>query len=129
MSAIHSARSSTGPTGQTADQPELQQTPESQQIMNDIQSQILLNVEPAGPSYGRDLWDQLGVIRESTELRQKQMQSVRNFFKCYKRSLDQFKDGVKKALLQFEKEVIVPQSRKGYKIGQKASNFPLAKKN
>lgn len=55
------------------------------------------------------------------------MQSVRNFFKCYKRSLDQFKDGVKKALLQFEKEVIVLQSKKGYKIGQKASN-PLAKK-
>ena len=57
------------------------------------------------------------------------MQSVRNFFKCYKRSLEQFKDGVKKALLQFEKEVIVPQSKKGYKIGQKASNFSLAKKN
>ena len=39
--------------------------------LQEMQNQILLNVEPAGPSYGRDLWDQLGVIRESTELRQK----------------------------------------------------------
>lgn len=57
------------------------------------------------------------------------MQAIRSFFKTYRKSLDQFKDGVKKALLQFEKEVIVPQSKKGYKIGQKASNFPQTKKS
>ena len=90
---------------------------------------ILANAEPAGPTYGRDLWDQLPVIKESTDLRVKQMQAIRNFFRTYRKSLDLFKDGVKKALLQFEKEVIVPQSKKGYKIGQKAQNFPQTKKN
>ena len=41
------------------------------------------------------------------------------FFKQYKKTIDGFKDGMKKASLQFEKEVIVPQNQKGYKISQK----------
>jgi hypothetical protein len=36
------------------------------------------------------------------------MQSLKNFFKSYKKTIDQFKDGMKKAVLSFEKDIIVP---------------------
>jgi hypothetical protein len=36
------------------------------------------------------------------------MHSLKNFFKAYKKSMDSFKDNIKKALVQFEKEIIVP---------------------
>lgn len=66
------------------------------------------NIDPAGPSYGTELWDCLNIVKESTDFKQKQTTSIRNFFKSYKKSLDAFKDGVKNALKIFEKDVIVP---------------------
>jgi hypothetical protein len=35
------------------------------------------------------------------------MQSLRIFFKSYKKAIDQFKDSIKKSLVSFEKELIV----------------------
>lgn len=40
------------------------------------------------------------------------MASLRNFFKAYKKSLDAFKDGMRKAVFVFEKEVIQPQQKR-----------------
>ena len=49
-------------------------------------------------SYSHEMWDQLVVIKDSIDQRQKQMQSLKNFFKQYKKTIDQFKDGMKKAV-------------------------------
>ena len=45
------------------------------------------------------MWDQLSVIKDSIENRQKQMLSLKTFFKQYKKTIDSFKDGLKKAVV------------------------------
>ena len=40
------------------------------------------------PTYGQDLWDSLNAVREATEHRSKTMQSLKNFFKSYRKCLD-----------------------------------------
>ena len=59
-------------------------------------------------TYGYDLNDNLNIIKEATDQRCKQMQSLKNFFKQYKKAIDSFKDIIKKALVQFEKDIIAP---------------------
>ena len=72
--------------------------------MDEIEQSMCMD----GLTYGVDLWDNLNVVKESTDQRCKQMQGLKNFFKQYKKAIDQFKDGVKKALVQFEKDIIAP---------------------
>ena len=40
------------------------------------------------------------------------MMALRNFFRTYKKSLDMFKDGVHKALMVLEKEVLSPEQNR-----------------
>jgi len=43
------------------------------------------------------------------------MQALKTFFKSYRKSIDGFKEGVRKAVLQYEKDIIVPQTKRNYK--------------
>jgi len=54
------------------------------------------------------LWDNIGAVKEATEMKTKQMQHLRTFFKAYKKALDHFKDSLRKALAQYDKDIIVP---------------------
>jgi len=72
--------------------------------MDEIEQSMCMD----GLTYGIDIWDNLNVVKEATDQRCKHMQHLKNFFKQYKKAVDQFKDSVKKALVQFEKDIIVP---------------------
>ena len=65
------------------------------------------------------MWDNIGAVKEASEMKSKQMQHIRSFFKAYKKALDNFKDSLKKALNQYEKDIIVPQSKRGSKSAQR----------
>ena len=45
------------------------------------------------------MWDQIHILKEQTDQKSKQLQSLKMFFKQYKKSIDSFKDGMKKAAL------------------------------
>ena len=81
-------------------------------------------------TYGQDLWDSLTSVRDATEHRQKTMGSLRNFFKSYKKALDGFRDGVRKALFVYEKEVLAPDSKRAGTDEQKSffGSFTTKKK-
>jgi len=72
-------------------------------------------------SFDTKLWDQIDAIKEQQDLKSKQMQALKTFFKSYRKSLDVFKDGVRKAVTQYEKDIIVPQSKRGYKHKEQAN--------
>lgn len=57
-------------------------------------------------SYGKDLWDSLGILTDNTSQRTHQMKSLRTFFAAYKRALDSFSISLQKAITQFEKDFV-----------------------
>lgn len=70
-------------------------------------------MDPSNLNYANDLWDNLKAVKEQTDNRQKRLVSLKSFLKAYKKALDGFKDGVKKSLVQFEKENSSFNEKKG----------------
>jgi hypothetical protein len=57
-------------------------------------------------NYGTDLWDRLDLVKDQSEARIKQIQGFKSFLKSYKKLIESFKDGMRKTLQAYDKEVL-----------------------